>query len=194
MEEKVKVFLKWLDLWRGALIAWGAFSADLANQLPGYLLTHSYLVEVDRRSLHEAAKHSARSKFTVLRGEMRTDDQAVEEFNLLLDLEYRAQVIEKFKLVSPAPGKLRIVVACYPGPLYYHGGDFLGNIFPDGKAATFANPLSPDSRLVSSALVRAWAEQFAEHVRSGNVTGQAQVLDTVIQDGQVLRQAALEVD
>lgn len=83
MEDKLKVFLKWLDLWRDALLAWAAFSADLANRPPEYLLTHrwgfsnsfklyiiiitsdSHLVEVERRP--PAEKHSTRSKFLVRR-------------------------------------------------------------------------------------------------------------------------------
>ncbi|KAJ6466701.1 hypothetical protein C8R47DRAFT_1025090, partial [Mycena vitilis] len=57
MDEKLKIFLKWLDIWRDALLAWGAFSADLANQPPGYLLDHSYLVEIERRPV-ETTKQS----------------------------------------------------------------------------------------------------------------------------------------
>lgn len=40
MEDTLKVFVKWLDLWRGALLAWGAFSADLGNRPADYLLNH----------------------------------------------------------------------------------------------------------------------------------------------------------
>ncbi|KAJ6539733.1 hypothetical protein B0H19DRAFT_371039 [Mycena capillaripes] len=65
MDEKLRGFLKWLDLWRDALLAWGAFCADLANQPPQYLLTHSYLVEIEKRPPDEAAKHSTRSKYLV---------------------------------------------------------------------------------------------------------------------------------
>jgi hypothetical protein len=97
---------------------------------------------------------------------MRTDDQMRQEFERLTDLAYRAQINENFTRIGPALGKLRIVVICFP--FYSNAGDFLRNIFPDGKSASFANPLSPQSRLVSTALVRAWTEQFAEHVRAGN--------------------------
>lgn len=97
---------------------------------------------------------------------MRTDDQILEEFNRLEDVAYRTQVISNFSRVTPAPGKLRIVIVCFP--FYSYAGDVVGNIFPDGKAAAFTNPRSPESRLVSSALVKAWMERFAEHIRSGN--------------------------
>jgi hypothetical protein len=43
-------------------------------------------------------------------------------------------------------------------------------VFPDRKTAAFTNPASPESRLVSTALVHAWEERFAEHVRTGNGT------------------------
>ncbi|KAJ7930134.1 hypothetical protein B0H13DRAFT_2310162 [Mycena leptocephala] len=191
IDEKLKVFLKWLDPWRDALIAWGAFSADLANQPPGYLLTHSYLVEVERVPGQEAPKQ-ARSKFLAILGGMRTDEQMRQEFDRLPDLEYRAQIIENFKRISPAPGKLRVTVVCYP--FYSHVGDHIRNVFPDRKTAAFTNPASPESRLVSTALVHAWEERFAEHVRTGNVTGHKQVLENLIQGGQVLVEAALDVD
>ncbi|KAJ7749230.1 hypothetical protein B0H14DRAFT_2983026 [Mycena olivaceomarginata] len=179
MEDTLKVFVKWLDLWRGALLAWGAFSADLGNRPADYLLNHSYLVEVERLPPNEAQKHSTRSKFKAVSGGMRTDLQMREEFDRLTDLSYRAQIHESFKRIPPEPSKLRIVIVCFP--LYSHSGDILDNIFPAGKAASFANSLSPQSRLVSTALVRAWGEQFGDHVRTGNVTGHDHVLDNVIQ-------------
>lgn len=104
---------------------------------------------------------------------MRTDLQMREEFDRLTDLSYRAQIHESFKRIPPEPSKLRIVIVCFP--LYSHSGDILDNIFPAGKAASFANSLSPQSRLVSTALVRAWREQFGDHVRTGNGTWNQQV-------------------
>jgi len=192
MEKTLKAYKKWIDLWRVPLLAWGVFSADLANQPPEYLLTHSFLVEIEKLRPREA-RHSD-SKFKVILSGMRSDDQIRDGFRRIPDPEYRAQIDEGFSHFSPSPGLLRMLVVCYPGPLYSHAADFLRNIFPDGKAASFTDPLSPESRLVSTALARAWAEQFAEHVRTGNDTGHEQVLENLIQDGRVLSEAAFEVD
>ncbi|KAJ7129322.1 hypothetical protein C8R44DRAFT_75213 [Mycena epipterygia] len=192
MEDNLKVFLKWLDHWRDALLGWAAFSADLANQSPDYLLTHCYLLEVERRPLAEAAKHSARSKFIALLGGMRTDDQMREEFDRITDVVYRGQIIENFERIPARVGKLRIVVICYP--FYSTAGEALARIFPDRMARTFSDPLSAESRLLSSALVRAWSERFPEHVQTGNVTGHLQVLQDLIQGGQDFSNAALSVD
>ncbi|KAJ7793580.1 hypothetical protein B0H14DRAFT_2925964 [Mycena olivaceomarginata] len=155
MEDTLKVFAPSLP---GApfLRTWEIKPAD-------YLLNHSYLVEIERLPPNEAQKHSTRSKFKAVSGGMRTD----------------LQMREDFKRILPEPSKLRIVIVCFP--LYSHSGDILDNIFPAGKAASFANSLSPQSLLVSTALVRAWREQFGDHVRTGNVTGHDQVLDNVIQ-------------
>jgi hypothetical protein len=40
MEDELKLFMKWNDVWRTPLISWAAFAADLANQNPDYLLNH----------------------------------------------------------------------------------------------------------------------------------------------------------
>ncbi|KAJ6478442.1 hypothetical protein DFH09DRAFT_1176978 [Mycena vulgaris] len=192
MEENMKVFLKWLDHWTDALLAWGAISADLANQPPEYLLTHSYFLEVEILPPPEAAKHSPRSKCIALLGGMRTDDGMREELDRIQDLEYRGQAIETFKSFPRRHDKLRIVIFCYP--FCNHIADDLANIFPDNKARLFSNPLSADSRLLSSALVRAWSELFPEHVRTGNVSGYVQVLQNLIQGSRALTEAALDVD
>ncbi|KAJ7126388.1 hypothetical protein C8R43DRAFT_705535 [Mycena crocata] len=192
MQDSLKVFLKWLDHWRNALLAWAAFSANLANQSPGYLLSHSYLLEIQRRPQDEAAKHSARSKFIAVLGGMRTDEEIQEEFRRNNDSTYRAQIIENFERIQPGPGTIRIVVICFP--LYSNAGEQLGHIFPDMKAKAFVNPLSAESRLLSIALANAWAEKFADHVRTGNNTGHMEVLQKLIQGGQSLNETALSVD
>ncbi|KAJ6475683.1 hypothetical protein DFH09DRAFT_1217362 [Mycena vulgaris] len=186
-EEDMKVFLKWLDHWRDGLLAWGAFSADLANQPPEYLRTHSYILEVERRPPLEAAKHSARSKFIALQGGMRTDDEMRQIFEGITDLDYRAQVLETFGSFPPQAGKLRLVVVL-------EEIDYLANIFPDNKARLFSNSSSADSRLLSSALAHAWSELFPEHVRTGNISAYLQVLQNLIQSGRALTEAALDVD
>jgi hypothetical protein len=35
--------MKWLDHWRDALLSWGAFVSDLANQPADFLDSHSYV-------------------------------------------------------------------------------------------------------------------------------------------------------
>ncbi|KAF7355649.1 MYND-type domain-containing protein [Mycena sanguinolenta] len=188
MQNQLKVFLKWIDLWRDALIAWGAFSADLANQSPGYLLNHSYLVEIERLPSNE----TKRSKFRVVAAGMLSDVQMMAQFDRHPDPEYRADLKQTFRRISPGTTKLRLVIVCFP--LYGNFGDLLDNIFPDGKAASFTNPLSPQSRITSTALLHAWRNQFEEHVLAGNVTGHTQVLDNLRQHIQVLAEAALNVD
>ncbi|KAJ7437809.1 hypothetical protein B0H11DRAFT_2106349 [Mycena galericulata] len=179
MEEKLKLFLKWLDLWRNALLAWASFSADLANQPPEYLLTHSYVLEIEQCPQIDTAKHSTRSKFLAVLGGMRTDEQMLAEFNRLTDVGYREQIIENFERIPRGSGTIRMSVICFP--LYSHGAEQIGHIFPGGRAKTFSNPLSAESKLLSSALLRAWTERFAEHVRTGNVTGHTQVLENLIE-------------
>ncbi|KAJ7637954.1 hypothetical protein DFH06DRAFT_904745, partial [Mycena polygramma] len=39
---RVRLFIRWLDHWRDALLSWGVFAADLANQDRHYLTTHWY--------------------------------------------------------------------------------------------------------------------------------------------------------
>ncbi|KAJ7044713.1 hypothetical protein C8F04DRAFT_1069278 [Mycena alexandri] len=228
MDETLRWFLKWLDIWRDALFAWAAFSANLANHPADYVLNHrsDYLDglfigydglnrahctatllkssgclqqkprntqrapniwSVDRQS-HPICANTAQATL----GGMRTDAQMRQEFNRLTDLAYRAQIVESFNRVAPAPRKLRVVIVCYP--LYSVAGDDLWNIFPDHKAAAFSNPFSSESRLLSTALEHAWREQFAEHVRKGNVTGHKEVLQKLIQESQVLAKVAFEVD
>lgn len=139
---------------------------------------------------------------------MRTDDEMQEEFDRNSDVAYRDQLTENFKRIPPELGKMRMVVVCFP--FYGNAGEYLDHIFPDRKAKTFSNPLSAESRLLSSALLRAWTERFAQHVRTGNgassyvglhsmtdipaVTGHVQILQNLIQGGQEFSEAALSVD
>ncbi|KAJ6515501.1 hypothetical protein C8R45DRAFT_956705 [Mycena sanguinolenta] len=190
IQNQLKVFLKWVDLWRDALIAWGAFSADLANQSPGYLLNYSYHVEIESLPSNQAK----RPKFRVVAAGMCTDAQIMAQFDRPSDPEYRADLKKTFRCIPPEAAKLRLVIVCFP--LYGNFCDLLDNIFPDGKAASFTDPLSPQSRITSTALLHAWRRQFEEHVLAGNVTGHMQVLDNVRQHAasQVLVEAALDVD
>ncbi|KAJ7693963.1 hypothetical protein B0H17DRAFT_1058795 [Mycena rosella] len=110
VEVHLKVLLKWLDLWRDAILAWAAFSADLANQPADYLLTHSFFLELERRPPLDAAKHSTRSTFIALQGGMRTAGEMREQFERIPDLGYRGQVIETFKSTVPWVGKIRITL------------------------------------------------------------------------------------
>ncbi|KAJ7734015.1 hypothetical protein DFH07DRAFT_780442 [Mycena maculata] len=167
MQGKHKAFLKWLDLWRDGLLAWGAFSANLANQPFDYLLTHSYLVEVEM--CPQESKHSARSKFTVrqLHPEPRRTEQMRAEFCRITDGPFCDQLMEQFKELTPGRRKLRVVAVCFP--LYFMAEEHLHHIFPDDKELSFSDPLSIESRLLSTALLRAWTESFAEHVQAGNV-------------------------
>ncbi|KAJ7741085.1 hypothetical protein B0H16DRAFT_1565881 [Mycena metata] len=193
MDETLRWFLKWLNIWRDPLLAWAAFSANLANQPADYVLNHSCLVEVKRRPPAEAAKHATRSKYLVTLSGMCTDVQMHQEFNSrLTDPAYRAQIVENFHRVPPAPRVLRLVIVCFP--LYSVASDDLWNIFPDNKSAAFSNPFSSESRLLSTALERAWKEQFAEHVKKGNITGHKEVLQKLIEESQILTRVALEVD
>ncbi|KAJ6572580.1 hypothetical protein B0H10DRAFT_2237490 [Mycena sp. CBHHK59/15] len=189
-EENLKLFMKWLDYWRNGLLAWAAFSADLANQPADYLLDHCYILEVVKQP--QPAKHSVRSKFFAVLGGMRTEAQIQEEFARIRHAGYREQVCENFQRIAPQKDLLRVVVVAYP--FYSVAGEHLGNLFPNGQARTFANPLSPSSRLLSTKLERAWREWFAEHVRTGNVTGHTQVLQTLTQVNECEAEVASSVD
>jgi hypothetical protein len=41
---RVKLFIKWLDLWRDALLSWAVFAADVANHDGEYLASHWFVL------------------------------------------------------------------------------------------------------------------------------------------------------
>ncbi|KAJ6515513.1 hypothetical protein C8R45DRAFT_919543 [Mycena sanguinolenta] len=101
------------------------------------------------------------------------------QFDRHPDLEHRARSKEGFRRIPPEPTMVHLLVVFFP--VYATVVDYLDNIFPDGKAAAFADPLSAQSRFNSTALLDAWRTQFAEHVLAGNATGHTQVLDNLHQ-------------
>ncbi|KAJ6466700.1 hypothetical protein C8R47DRAFT_1223893 [Mycena vitilis] len=191
-EERLKLFLKWLDQWRDAVSAWAVFAADLANQPPDYLMHNCYFAEIEKRPPLEAAQHSVRSKFQLVRAGMRTDDQMRNEFERMPPT-YSRQVTDDFERVRRHPRALRVTILCgtfYSNPAV---GELIESIFPE-EVSKITDSLSAESRLVSTALAQAWRNKFANHIRNGNVTGHKQVLENLIQGGRVLSEAALGVD
>ncbi|KAJ7044717.1 hypothetical protein C8F04DRAFT_1249973 [Mycena alexandri] len=188
LEDNLKLFLKWLDHWKDAVHAWGILSADLANQAPGYLLNNSYLLEIEKR---RSDKHPTRSKFIVARNGMRTEAQMREEIMRLPNSNYRAQILSDFEGVPRDPRMLRVTVRW--DTFYSNSGDYPVNLFPD-TASAFCNPLSAESRLISTALALTWRNKFPEHVRTGNATGYVEVVQKLVQDSKILVDTALGVD
>ncbi|KAJ7807220.1 hypothetical protein B0H13DRAFT_2386596 [Mycena leptocephala] len=123
---------------------------------------------------------------------MRTDEEMRKEIERIPNPAYRPQVMEDFTGIVRHPGRLRVTIVW--GTFYSNGGNLVTSVFPDKKASTFTNSLSAESRLVSTVLVQACRKQFAKHIRTGNLTGHTQVLENLVQGGQVLREAALDVD
>ncbi|KAK7062049.1 MYND-type domain-containing protein [Favolaschia claudopus] len=186
MKQKVRDFQEWHDVWRDGICAWGTFNADLANQSTGYLLNHTYLVEIEPLS----NKQSPASRFRVKSGGMLPDTQIQEQFDRVPDQGYRAQLGEQYARFVPNPDLLRIVVVCYP--LYSASANYVTNIFPDGQATSFIDPSRPESRLLSAALAQTWRKQFDKHVRNGNVKGHQEILQKLIQE--IHDQCSPEVD
>ncbi|KAJ6616291.1 hypothetical protein B0H10DRAFT_2038186 [Mycena sp. CBHHK59/15] len=179
LQDDVKTFMKWNDSWRDALLTWGAFAADLANRPPGYLLDHNFFICLEKQP--DAAKNPARSKFQVIVAEMRSKEQMLGVFRHIPDMQYRAQIIEGFERLPPQQDVLRITVAVLSLHLYSHQGNLLDEILPDGRAEVLGNPLSAESRQLSTALQNAYSDQFAEHIRRGDVDGHSQVLESLMQ-------------
>ncbi|KAJ7129268.1 hypothetical protein C8R44DRAFT_73592 [Mycena epipterygia] len=193
MKKELKAFLKWFDVWRAAIAVWAVFAADLANQLPDYLLDHSYFLYLERHP--QAAKLPAAAKYQVYRGGMCSDADVLADLQHIPDAEYRGQIINNFHLLRPARKLIRFTVGISNHYIYANGsGDLISRIFPDGQARAFTNPLSAESRLLSAALAKAWSQKFAEHVCTGDVSGHIQILEELKQTTHANSEMVLDVD
>lgn len=99
---------------------------------------------------------------------MRPDTEILEVFQSVPEPVYRAQLLKGFYNLPPQPNFLRFTVALNTHYFYITGGNFIRQIFSDGLEKTFTNPLSADSRLLSTGLAEVWSRKFAEDVNTGN--------------------------
>ncbi|KAJ7693904.1 hypothetical protein B0H17DRAFT_482310 [Mycena rosella] len=185
MEDDLKVFKKWNDLWRDALLVWGTFAADLANKQPDSLSKHSYFIALARQP-----GTTKRSAYQAVWAGIRSDAEVLADMQSIPDAGYRQQITDNFQGILPRADLLRITVA-FPAQYFYSIiADLVSNIFPDGQARSFTDRLSVDSRLLSTTLVDAWSRKFAEYVRTGNASGHTQILA----DMEQAAVAAVDVD
>lgn len=102
---------------------------------------------------------------------MCSDTEILADLQHIPDAEYRGQIIDNFHLLPPARNLMRFTVGISNHYIYANAGDYISRTFLDGQAAAFTNPLSAESRLLSTALAEAWSQKFAEHVCTGNGAG-----------------------
>ncbi|KAJ7771147.1 hypothetical protein DFH07DRAFT_805079 [Mycena maculata] len=178
MEDEVQDFMKWNDAWKGALDAWGTFAADLANQSPDFLLTHSFFLSLERRP---NATRAAMKSYRVVSGRMRPDSEILDEFQSIPDAQYRAQIINGFRNLPPHADCVRFTVVLNSHYLYSHGGNLVGLTFPNGQARAFTDPSSTESRVLSTGLATVWSRQFPEYVQRGKTSAHIEVLRDLTQ-------------
>ncbi|KAJ7498530.1 hypothetical protein FB451DRAFT_1806 [Mycena latifolia] len=176
MEEEVNDFTRWHKVWRDALLVWGTFAADLANEPRDFLLNHSYFLSLQRQS-----NRSARAKYQAVWGGMRPDTEILADLQRIADAEYRQQIVNNFQSMPRQQEALRITVAVPAMGLFSNLGGMISEIFPDRQARAFTDPRSVDARLLSTALVAAWSSTFPEYLQTGNSSGHSQILRDLTQ-------------
>ncbi|KAJ7126449.1 hypothetical protein C8R43DRAFT_707609 [Mycena crocata] len=174
IETELKVFLKWNDTWRDGLVCWGLFSADLANQSPNYLLTHSFFVRIERR----------------LADNKRAKYQAVWS-------EYREQNVGAFRALTPGRNVLRYTVenTAVGWPCIYSvAGNNVQAVVGEKGANDLMNSQSAESRVLSMGLKEAWKTKFGDHLRAGDTTGHLKVFLDFNLVANAMSGVALDVD
>ncbi|KAF7352396.1 MYND-type domain-containing protein [Mycena venus] len=178
MEKAVKMFRKWVEEWGRPLMVWGMFAADLANREPNFLVNYSFFVRLEKRP--QTAKQPGNAKYQVLWAGMRADAEILCEFELFINsADHRAQTISDFRQLIHRPDVLRLIVSVPSHELFAFSRKFITAIFredPELGQAAFSDPLSTNSRFLSTGLAQAWSTNFMEHVRDGNTSGYIAVL------------------
>ncbi|KAJ7603703.1 hypothetical protein DFH06DRAFT_1151689 [Mycena polygramma] len=154
----VKVFVRWLNCWRDALLSWATLAANLANKSEDYLVSHCFVIHVKKRDT-KTRKH-IRSMFTPTVGGMYEDSQVLQMVNAISDLDFRSQALDTFNLVVPRKDVIRVTVIS--DTLHSSTGDTLGRLFAAGHCARFMDSTKLSARVVSSALETAWEELFED--------------------------------
>ncbi|KAJ7126464.1 hypothetical protein C8R43DRAFT_958199 [Mycena crocata] len=188
--KRLKVFSKWNDVWRDGILAWGAFSADLANQPPNFLLTHSFFLRIERRA--QDTKRSVNAKYQVVSSGMRADAEVLADLQRIPDPEYRESNINGFQRLTPRRNLLRYIVESWP--YFGTGGNFVEAAVGEEEAKAFTNSQSAESRVLSAGLKQRWSDQFADRLNAGDTSGHIKVLQDLKQVVSIMSDMALDVD
>ncbi|KAJ7734613.1 hypothetical protein B0H16DRAFT_1467465 [Mycena metata] len=172
----VKPFLKWLGLWRGALLRWAVFSADLGHESADYLAKHCFVVHMEKtlpianmssaerdQSVYSLYTHSLQP----IKGCMMPDSEILDTISKITDNDCRKQLYLDFIINPPQFDSIRILVLA--GVCYNTSSGKLSKVLPKYTVKVLTNVKDPRSRSLSTLLKLAYMDKFILSVAQGNV-------------------------
>nr|GAT58485.1 predicted protein [Mycena chlorophos] len=180
--KRVKAFVKFNQIWSGALFAWAACAVDLGTMPerdPMYLAKHSFYMTIERRK-GVPLEASVKTSYKVLTAGMRPNEDILADFTRLdvqtgyTDAKTRFEAQAK----QANPGSVIVVVV---EPDYYLLSVMVDSILKtvpeeDLKVETwFRQPI------LTSALSLMWLQSCKENILKGNTSGYAKLIRDVKQ-------------
>ncbi|KAJ7664481.1 hypothetical protein DFH06DRAFT_1127894 [Mycena polygramma] len=165
LRRETKLLVRWLNVWRDAVLSWAVFAADLANGPLDFLATHTFVLEVRMR---EGFKRGSVVKlFEPVHYGLLPDSGVFDLLSQISDDVCRSHATNLFEDLIRRDDVVRLMVVC--GDLYSSTGDKLDRLFAPGHLMRFTDPESESARDVSRSLGSMFAQQFVYSFESGDV-------------------------
>ncbi|KAJ7932922.1 hypothetical protein B0H13DRAFT_1856533 [Mycena leptocephala] len=163
--EDAGCFLKWLAHWRTAILCWAAFSADLGHQSDDYLLKHSFILVLDKKTAPPGMEYSPRASYTPHRAGMSSDVELLAYIHGISDPVQREYILKEFTTNKPEIHHVRAMIVAET--CCTSESDTLVSIFPDHSYNIFADSMSAQARSHSTYLKLAFLDKFYEYLNKG---------------------------